>query len=171
MGKMIGIFCFLGGVAYLLYEWVLEQKNQSRRIAELVVFLQKSIFAMEDEKIRIIEYLRNYRCREKLLEETLAEVADCLEQKVYPNGETVWEMVFAQKKQGWNLDEETFAIVLGLGRGFFGKKRSENLSFLKRGMRELEQQQTKKKDKDAKERKVWIPVSMLGGIMLMIIMV
>ena len=171
MGKITGMSLFLIGIAYLLYEWVLEQKRQSQRISELLVFLQKSIFVMEEEKIHIIEYLRNYICKEKLLEDTLAVIADRLEQKIYPEGEKVWEMVFAEKKQEWNLGEEEFAIVTGLGRGFFGKKRSENLSFLKRGLKDLEEQQRKKKEKDAKERKVWIPVSMLGGIMLMIILV
>ena len=69
------------------------------------------------------------------------------------------------------MDEETFEIVLELGRGFFGRKRSENISFLQRGLMQLEERQKRKREKDAKERKVWIPVSMLGGIMLLIILV
>ena len=171
MGKMIGMFGLLGGIAYLLYIWVKEQNSQYRRIAELVVFLQKSIFAMEEEKLHIIDYLRNYSSREKILDETLQEIARRLEQKVYPSGEQVWEDVVLEKKNKWELDEETLEMVLGRGRGVFGKRRRENLSFLQRGLRNLEQQQKKKKEKDAKERKVWIPVSMLGGVMLMIILV
>ena len=171
MGKMMGMFCFLGGIAYLLYNWVLEQKNQSRRLGEIQIFLQKSICAMGEEKIRMIDYLKSYSSREKLLEETLQEIARRLEQKVYPSGEQVWEDVFREKQLKWNLDEDTFEIILELGRGLFGKKRSENLMFLKKGLRNLEQQQEKKKEKDVKARKVWIPVSMLGGIMLMIILV
>jgi hypothetical protein len=126
---------------------------------------------MEEEKIRIVDYLKNYHCREKLLEETLVEIANRLEEKVYPSGEVVWENVFDEKKAKWNLNQEIFAVVMGLGRGFFGKKRSENVSFLRRGLKELEQKREQKNEKDAKARKVWIPVSMLGGIMLMIIMV
>lgn len=171
MGKMIGLLGILGGIAYVLYNWVLEQKKQHRRMAELVVFLQKTVFAMEEEKIRIIEYFGSYVSREKVLEDTLHEIAQRLEQKIYPNGEIVWENVFWEKREEWNLDEEIFEIVLGLGTGIFGKKRSENLCFLQRGLRELEKQQCRKKEKDAKERKVWIPVGMLGGIMLMIILV
>ena len=171
MGKIIGMFFVLGGIMFLLYNWVLEQKSGNRKIGELVVFLQRSLFAMEEGKMQIIEYLKNYSSREKLLEETLCEIAKRLEQKIYPNGEGVWEQVFWEKRQEWNLDEETFEIVLGLGKGFFGKKRGENVSFLQRGMMRLEERQAKKREKDAKERKVWIPVSMLGGIMLMIILV
>lgn len=171
MGKMMGMFCFLGGIAYLLYNWVVEQKNQSRRIGEMQIFLQKSIYAMEEEKIRIIDYFRGYSSREKLLEETLQEIANRLEQKVYPSGEQVWEDVFWENRFRWNLDGDTFEIMMGLGRGFFGKKRSENLSFLKKGLKKIEHQQEIKKEKDTKAQKVWIPVSMLGGIMLMIILV
>ena len=171
MGKIIGMFFVLGGIMFLLYNWVLEQKSGNRKIGELVVFLQRSLFAMEEGKMQIIEYLKNYSSREKILEETLYEIAGRLEQKIYPNGEVVWEQVFWEKRQEWNLDEETFEIVLGLGKGFFGRKRGENVSFLQRGMMRLEERQAKKREKDAKERKVWIPVSMLGGIMLMIILV
>jgi stage III sporulation protein AB len=126
---------------------------------------------MEEGNMQIIEYLGTYFSREKILEETLYEIARRLEQKVYPNGEKVWEQVFWEKRQDWNLDEETFEIVLELGRGFFGRKRSENISFLQRGLMSLEERQKEKRKKDAKERKVWIPVSMLGGIMLLIILV
>ena len=171
MGKMIGMFGTLGGIAYILYLWVLEQKMQYHRMEEFIVFLQKTLFAMEEEKIRIAEYFRSYSCREKILEDTLKEIARRLDQRIYPNGELVWEQVFLEKKKEWNLNEETFEIILGLGRGFFGKKRGENVSFLQRGLRSLEEEQRKKKEKDAKERKVWIPVGMLGGIMLMIILV
>ena len=171
MGKITGMFFILGGIVFLLYNWVLEQKSGNRKIGELVVFLQRSIFAMEEGKMQIIEYFGTYISREKLLEETLYEIARRLEQKVYPHGEMVWEQVFWEKRLDWNLDEETFEIVLELGRGFFGRKRSENISFLQRGLTRLEERQKRKREKDAKERKVWIPVSMLGGIMLLIILV
>ena len=127
MGKMIGLFCILGGVAYLLYQWVLEQKCRQRRVEEVVVFLHKTIFAMEEEKIRIIEYFENYISKENLLEESLREIAKRLRQNVYPNGEIVWETVFWERKKEWNLDADTFDILLGIGMGFFGKKRSENI--------------------------------------------
>ncbi len=69
------------------------------------------------------------------------------------------------------MDKDTLGLFMGIGRGFFGKKRGENLCFLKRDLCDLERMLKEKKETDARERKVWIPVGMLGGIMLMIILV
>lgn len=171
MEKIIGMFGILAGIAYLLYLWILEQKRKHRRMEELIVFLQKSIFAMEEERIYVIEYFKNYVSREKILEESLHEIAEDLEKKVYPDGRMVWENVFFRKKQEWGLDADTFEIVTGMGKGFFGRSRGENVCFMQRDLLKLEEQLGKRRETDAKERKVWIPVGMLGGIMLMIILV
>lgn len=171
MGKIIGLFLFLCGIGYLLYSWILEQKKQNKRILDMIVFVQKSLFVMEEERVQIVDYFQTYRGGGNILEDTLQEIARLLDQKIYPEGEMVWEAVFREKEQEWNLDEEIFDIILGLGKGFFGKKRSENVAFLRKGLLELEQQQKKKKERDAKERKVWIPVGMLGGMMFVIILI
>lgn len=171
MGKLIGMFLVLSGIAGFLYSWILAQKTRHRRLEELIVFLQKSVFAMEEEKVRIIAYFENYRSRDVLLEELLQEIAQRLRQNQYPGGQLVWEEVFREKKEAWNCDEETFGMILAAGNGFFGKKRSENVCFLRRSLKQLEMQREKSKEKDTQERKVWIPVGMLGGIMLMIILI
>ena len=171
MEKMMAMFCILGGIAFLLYNWVLEQKQRHSRLEELIIFLQKSIFAMEEEKVRIIDYFEGYQSRDIILKESLQEIAGRLRQNVYPSGQMIWEEVFWEKKNEWNCDEETFGIILAVGNGFFGKKRSENVCFLRRSLKQLETQRDKSREKDAQERKVWIPVGMLGGIMLMIILI
>lgn len=171
MGKIVGMFLILGGIASFLYHWVMEQKNRTRRLEEVLIFLQKSIVTMEEEKIRIIDYLESYRSRDNEFEESLKKVADQLRKNIYPNGQMVWELVFEEKAMTWNCNEELFGILLAIGNGLFGKTRNENLCFLRKSLKELEVQMEKGKEKDAQERKVWIPVGMLGGIMFMIILI
>ncbi len=171
MGKIIAMMGILGGIAYLLYVWILRQKEQNHRITEIIVFLQKLVFVMEEDNIGIIEYLSNYRSRDSLLTEILTEVAHRLALRVYPDGWQVWEDVLTDRKEEFRLDEETWDLVLGIGRGIFGKRRGENLCFLNRDICRLEERQKQKREQDAKERKVWIPVGMLGGVMLMIILI
>lgn len=171
MGKLIGIFMVMSGIAGCIYSWLSNQKTRHRRLEALLIFLQKSVYAMEEEKVRIIDYFENYRSQDVLLEETLQEIAQRLRQNCYPNGQQVWETIFIEKKEAWNYDEETFGMILAAGNGFFGKKRSENVCFLQRSLKQLELQGEKNKEKDTQERKVWIPVGMLGGIMLMIILI
>ena len=87
--------------------------------------------AMGEDKIRIIDYLAGYECEELLLKQTLQEIALRLRKNIYPSGVLVWEAVFEEKKYLWNMDKETYDIILSVGMGVFGKKSSENLMQLR----------------------------------------
>ncbi len=171
MGKEIGMLGLFGGIVFFLYNWVKEQKVFHSRLEEMIVFLQKSIFAMEEEKVYIINYFEGYRGRDEFLMKTLQEIAHRLRKNIYPNGQTVWEEVFLENRSSWKCNEEIFGEILSIGNGFFGKKRNENLCFLRKSLNRLENLRDRQKEKDAQERKVWIPVGMLSGIMLMIILI
>ena len=75
------------------------------------------------------------------------------------------------KEKVWDLDKEIMLMILKSGNGFFGRNREENISFLKKQLEELEKQQIKSREKDAKERKVWVPVGMLSGVMVAILFI
>jgi len=167
MGKIVGIVLLLGGIAGGLYQWMELQKERQERIDAFCIFLHKSIFMMESEKIKVIDYFAKYDSQDSGIVELLHEISKRLRENIYPNGQFVWENVL--KEMDWNLDKETYLIIVKAGNGFFGRNREENISFLKQQLKELEKQQLKNKENDAKERKVWVPVGMLGGIMLVIL--
>lgn len=177
--KAIGILLVLGGTVGILYSWICSLKERERKIEEFIIFFQKSIGAMETEKIRVIDYFEKYASQNtkgtnmetQVLQTSLLEIARRLATNTYPNGQMVWEEVFTEEKQNLSFDQETFSIILQAGNGFFGRSREENIRFLKKTVRELETQQKKLAEKDAKERKVWIPVGMLGAVMLAILFV
>lgn len=169
----------LGGTAGVLYSWICSLKERERKIEEFIIFFQKSIGVMETEKIRVIDYFEKYASQNikatnmetQELKSMLLEIARRLALNTYPNGQMVWEEVFTEEKQNLSFDNETFSIVLQAGNGFFGRSREENIRFLNKTIRELEIQQKKLAEKDAKERRVWIPVGMLGAVMLAILFV
>ena len=167
MGKIVGIALVLGGIGSGLYQWIEQQKEREKRVEEFCLFLHKSIFMMESEKKKVIDYFAKVMTRDSRITESLQEISKRLSKNIYPNPQWVWEEVLKEKE--WNLDQETFSIILKSGRGFFGRNREENISFLKKQLEELEKQQMKNKEKDAKERRVWVPVGMLSGVMLVIL--
>jgi len=179
MGKIAGIVLVFWGVAGYLHSWMTRQKEKQMLIEESVYFLQKAVFAMENEKIKIIDYFskngshdfKDMRSHETLLEKALHEVARRLATNTYPSGQSVWEEVLMEEEQNWGLDKETFEIILHAGNGFFGKSREENICFLQKSIQELEKRQEIVKEKDAEERKVWVPVGMLGTVMIMILFI
>ncbi len=177
MWRYLGISLILGGTAGVLYSWTYEQKRRVKRLEEFMLFLQKSIFAMETEKIKVMDHFVRYICqsrlrgenRETALEKILEEIIKRLSANTYPNGHMVWEEVFKEEEQNWAFDQEVFQIVLQVGNGFFGRSRAENISFLQKNLKELEARLVNLKEKDVRERKVWIPVGMLGAVMTVII--
>lgn len=180
MWKMIGFVLVLGGVAGYLYSWVCEQKKKQMRLEEVIHFLQKSIFVMEKEKMKVVDYFIKYTSHDSrkwtgvedtVLESILQEIANRLSTNTYPNGQMVWEEVFMEEEQNWSFDREVFEIILHAGNGFFGRSCAENVSFLKKSLAELEEQKVKEKEKDVQKRKVWIPVGMLGAVMVVILFI
>lgn len=167
--KIVGILLLLGGTLGVLYSWICGLKERERKLEEFILFFQKSIGFMETEKIRVIDYFEKYVSQE--LQTSLVEIARRLASNTYPNGQIVWEEVFMEEKQNLSFDQETFSIILQAGNGFFGRSREENIRFLQKTVKELETQKKKLMEKDAKERKVWVPVGMLGAVMLTILFV
>lgn len=165
MWKVLGIFFLLGGVAGALHSWTKLQKERQKRLGEIIFFLQRTIGVMEREKIKIIDYFARQNS------DVLKEIAKRLSTNTYANGQMVWEEVFKEEEKKLAFDNETFQLIQEAGNGFFGRSREENIRFLKKSVRALEEQQKKRKEKEKQERKVWVPVGMLGALMLVIIFV
>ena len=177
MWKLLGILLVLSGAAGVLYSWCCEQKEKQKRFESMLFFLRKSVYVMQREKIKVAELLLKYieqnkseqRNKEKVLVSTLEEILKRLSTNTYPSGQMVWEEVFRENEKSWNLDPEIFQMIVQAGNGFFGRSREENVNFLEKSIKELEEQQVKLKQKNAQERKVWVPVGMLGTMMVIIL--
>ena len=168
--KLIGILLLGIGILGQVYEWITRQKTRQRKLREMEIFFQKAIYAMEEEKVRWIVFFENYESKEPLIMETLQEIALRLRENRYAKGEDAWEAVFIEKKKQWDCSEASFHLLIQAGHAFFGKSRKENSCFLQSYLKQLKESQIQEKQKFQEEKKVWIPVSMLGGCMVVIIL-
>ena len=171
MCKLVGCICVLGGVTGVLYDWIMTQKLIENRIEEFLQFIHKSIFVMETENIRIINLFMEYQTSDDLLEKSLHSIGNSLNEKRYPTGQEVWRAVFMDIRQELGFDEELFQCILHVANGFFGRSKQENISYLKRYFIEIERMQKQRKEKSKQERKVWIPIGVLGGVMTIILFI
>ena len=169
MGKYIAICIAFTGIVSLLYQWMQEQKRRQKQEEVFLYFLQKTLYAMEREQIRLIPYFLEYESGDKMVQKFLQELGKRLQSNQYPQGEHVWKEIFNEQKKEWKCNQETYDILYNAGRGFFCKNRKENICFLQKSIWDLEQQLGKNKEKDMQERKVWLPVSLLGSLMFMIL--
>lgn len=167
----------LCGMTGVLYTWDSEQREKQKILVRVLLFFQKSRYVMRVEKIKIVDYFTKYieqnLCEKEDmgLKRVLEKINNRLLSNTYPNGQRVWEEVFEEEKQTLHFDKELLQIVVQAGNGFFGRSREENVSFLDKCIEELEQQQIILRKKYIQERKVWVPVGMLGTIMVIILCV
>ena len=177
MWKLVGILSLLAGTVGLLYSWISVEKEKLRYLEDMIGFLQRSVYVMQKEKVKVADYFERYLeqellCRERRnesLEKALREMIQRLSSNTYPCGQMVWEEVFREEEQNLKFGREVFEIIVQAGNGFFGRCREENINSLEKSIKELELQKTKRKEKHAQERKVWIPVGMLGTLMVVIL--
>ena len=167
----------LGGMAGVLYSWSFAQREKMIWLESFLRFLKKSRYAMQSERIKLVDYFKKYIAQdlsartsaETSFTSMLEEMINRLSTNTYPNGQMVWEEVFKEKRQKLQFDNEVFQILVQAANGFFGGSREENICFLEKSIEQLEQQQRNMKEKNVQERKVWIPVGMLGVMMLIIL--
>ena len=128
---------------------------------------------MQSEKIKVVDYFERYLVqleqKDDALIHILEELVKRLSLNTYPSGLMNWEDVFKENEKTWNFDAEMFQIIVQAGNGFFGRTKEENIKFLEKYIKELEKQQERIKQKNAQERKVGIPVGMVGTLMLVIL--
>ena len=60
MLKMIGSLCVLGGTAGVLFSWIQEQKKRQMYLDSILMFLHKSLYVMQNEKIKVADYFGRY---------------------------------------------------------------------------------------------------------------
>ena len=165
MWKILGTIFIVGGVTGILHNWIIEQGKRQKKIEEFLLFFHKSLSMMKTERLKVIDYFSKTDIKE------LQEIAMRLSTNTYAKGQMVWEEVFKEENQNLTFDKDTFQIILQAGNGFFGRSREENIRFLQRSINELEECQKEMKKKDLQERKIWIPVGVLGAVMLVIILI
>ena len=175
MWKVVGSMLLLGGAVGVLYDWFLEQRAREKQLDVFLCFLQRSYAVMQTENIKVIDYFSKYTEEYLQLEENavlvdaLNEISKRLTMNIYPNGQMVWESVFQEDTANWNFEREVFQIVVQAGNGFFSRSRLENIRFLEKSIKDLELQKSKIKEINTQKRKVWVPVGILGSVMLVII--
>ena len=177
MWKLIGVLSLFGGMAGLLHNWIATEHEKVRCLEDMILFLQKSVYMMKKEKLKVADYFQRYmeqelsvkECKNVWLEIALTEMIKRLSANTYPYGQIVWEEVFREEEQNLQFDREVFEIIVRAGNAFFGRSREENVVFLEKSIEELEIQLSNMKEKGRQERKVWIPVGMLGTLMVIIL--
>lgn len=169
--KIAGIIIIGIGIAGVLHDWIHRYQNRQKRLEEIIFFLRKAVYAMEENKVHWIIYFEEYKANDKCLELGIHNVSQKLKENRYPRGEQAWQESMCERKADLDLSKEAFETLLSCGKAFFGKSQKENVELMRMYIQLFTDCSKKEKQEFAEKKKLWIPLSALGGMMIVIILI
>lgn len=171
VGRMIGMVCILAGCAGVLMNWYERKRQQQAFMGECIRLFSRWRYAVLKEHLRLYDFIESYDGRIKEMDDLLQELWHKLERNSYPSGTVAWQELLQEKRQILPLGEEAFHILSDSGDAFFGNSREEVLRCTEACRDRMEEALAEEKRETARKWRVYMPVGMLGGVMLIILLV
>lgn len=171
MGRLLGIIMILAGCAGCLLWWMENEKKRQAIMEECIRLFARWKYSLEREHIRLYDFLEQYEPRQTELGEILLEVKKMLRENCYPSGQMVWDKVLKEKSRILSLQGEAYVVLREAGDAFFGSSSAESLRCICVCMERMEKCLADVRSEFAKKRRVYMPVGMLGGVILVILLI
>ena len=164
MLKLFGSAFIIIGCGGVAYSGILGCRTRIELLTALERLLQKGIYILLGQQQNTIIFLKNVSCGNKELEGELFRMGEALEKHLYPNGDMAWRKGPADFLEKYGFRHEDLEIIKGCGAAFFEKSSDEIRAGLQNNLElmELIKEYELKQQRDIK--KVWLPVSIMGGI-------
>jgi hypothetical protein len=184
MLKLIGSAVIVVACAGILLSWRRDCILRIHEMEQLCDLYRSARERMQTEHITMPSFFRQYASTmaEKKSQASFANIAGesavtefagtfagFLEDRTYPTGELAWQE--AVKRTQWHLKTEALSLLTQSGGAFFGRDLSDNLQKLSRYEALMEELGRLEKQDFAEKNRVWTPVGLLLGILLVVIFV
>lgn len=163
----------IGAMAGLLETWRGCYKIRICQLEQICYFYQRVRHEMETNRLPIPVLLVRLinETEEGALKKMEEQVLSFLNEKTYPSGVLAWREAYQKTEDWWYLNKEQKEFFLQGGQAFFGWNVEENVEH----MMQCEQQMRKllklEKEEYTKKNRIWTPVGMLCGVLLVIIFI
>lgn len=168
MGKLIGTVLILLGCAGLLEGWRARQRRRQRTAAEFMRLLGGWGHSLQREKMRLLDFLTQFAGATPQMQAFLAQLCQAIAERRSPTGEELWRCALEENRRPLELDDALFELLLPAGGAFFGRCREENIQCALASRKRLEEQLADEQAEFKRKQKVYMPVGMLGGLLLVI---
>ena len=169
MGKLIGTALILTGCMGFLVSWYDRHRRRQRTLEAFLRLLVSWESCLEREKMRLSDFLEHYVSHEPQMEEFLAQLGEAIAQRRCPTGEELWREALLCRRRVLELDEELLELLLPAGGAFFGRSRRESIQCAGAVRERIAARLSQERAEFAKKQKVYVPVGMLGGVLLVIL--
>jgi stage III sporulation protein AB len=128
-------------------------------------------YALRSGHVRLYDFFEQYEPQEPEMAEVLAEVAERLAQNRYPSGREVWRSVLFEKRKKLLMKGEAYEILQQAGDAFFCGGSGESLHTIRICRERMERHLADTRRELSRKRQIYIPMGMLGGVVLIILLV
>lgn len=168
MGKLTGMLCILLGCAGLLVSWYDRQRRRQRLQGAFVQLLTSWEYCLSRERLRLSDFLAQYAAQEPQMEAFLSALSDAVAGRLCPTGQELWRQVLLGQQRSMELDGVMLELLIPAGGAFFGRNSRECIQCARACRSRLEEELSRERTEFARKQKVYLPVGMLGGVLLVL---
>jgi hypothetical protein len=183
MLKLIGSAVVVAACAGILQSWRRDCILRIHEMEQLCDLYRSARQRMQTEHITMPSFFRQYASAlaekksgtsvantagNSAVTEFAGTFAGFLEERAYPTGELAWQE--AVRRTGWHLRREDRQILEWSGGAFFGRNLSDNLKKLDGYEAQMKECCQRAKSDFAEKNRVFTPVSLLLGALLVIVL-
>lgn len=171
MLSAIGCIGIMLGTVGGLYAWEEQQCEKRRYLQELYQMFRKGKYELAGQQMRCIDFFDHYHSMKRDVEEVCRRISQMLLDHEVTSGEEAWKQIWEEKLRLYHFSREEREIVCMSGAAFFGKNLKETEELFTIYQAQYERLIAQNRQLHKEQRKVVLPVGMLGGIMLIILFI
>lgn len=170
MGKLAGSICILAGCLVLLLHWTERVKKREEVMRECLRFLQSWEYTLKTKRMRVIDFFDTYPFTQSCIKSITDEAKALLATHTDPMGQSAWRNALKKYEEQIDVSKEAYEILGHAGDSFFGTNRMEATQCVCTCIRQMQEVMEEERKSYREKRKVYMPVGMLTGVMLVILL-
>lgn len=171
MLKLMGIFIIACGIAGAVGAWCDNYRRKIDNIKAMIELLNRAVYVLVKEKRKVIYFFNIMSEGKTDIAAICGDMAKVLESHICATGEEAWRRCVSERKNELCMDKMQLELMYRAGEVFFAKtglQMNRDLKIIREQFNEnLRGEQLKLKE----QKKIVMPLSAFGGILLMIILV
>lgn len=171
MARIFGTVLILAGCAGFLYKWAEGEKARQRMAGEWIRLFVRWGYALEQEHVRLYDFLSFYETADASMQAFLDEVCICMRNHQNPSGQKIWQDCLQKHKRELQIGQEGWEILTSAAGAFYGESSAENLRCNEICRKRMEKFLAESRLEFFKKQRVYLPVGMLTGVVMIILLV
>lgn len=171
MGRLMGMALIMIGCAGVLGCWNRRERLRQALQEEWIRLFAGFEYAVLQEHVRLYEFFSCYETKFPQMKKFLMDVCDAMQTFQEPSGISIWMTQLQKHKNALLADAKTWEILTAAAEAFYADTGAENIRSMQVCRKRMEQCLATQRKEYAKKQRVYAPVGMMAGIIVIILLV